>query len=500
MTKDLPNACWLPLPLKQIIDNLPDGATTFIKHYERGNSAFDVSFQYLSPAALKCVISFLCERQKMILQKRSVEEIVSVLDLAAERWLDPSYKLRQQAIEQISIITGFSPAMIAHSIYLEQISSRGAHLMKALVNELGDPGYLDGFRRNPKLGGFTRALGPGLIGAIFSSNIPALPHLEIMRAFLVKAACLGRVSAGEPIFLSLYAQTLAEIDPDIASCLAVIYWEHGDQESERLFLESIDYLVAYGGNEQIVRLMEAKPPSLEVTWHGHRMGFAYICREALIKNQIEELADKVSYDYTIFDGHACLCPQICFVEEGGEISPNEFAKICADKMSTWITKLPPRSLDLSEASRKFRLRELYLMQESMGEPVKVVAAPEDYSFMVVMETVSQFKASPGERFLRIVPVDGLADVEEIIKPMQKYLQCAALAHGTGQFPEAIYNEFASWGVTRIVPPGIMGTPSMMWHHDGIMCLGKMLTWCDNELVLPEKLLADDVNRYSLADL
>ena len=47
------------------------------------------------------------------------------------------------------------------------------------------------------------------------------------------------------------------------------------------------------------------------------------------------------------------------------------------------------------------------------------------------------------------------------------------------------------GVTRIVPPGIMGRPSMMWHHDGVACLGRMVTWCDHELVVPELLLGRD---------
>jgi hypothetical protein len=44
-----------------------------------------------------------------------------------------------------------------------------------------------------------------------------------------------------------------------------------------------------------------------------------------------------------------------------------------------------------------------------------------------------------------------------------------------------------------VPPGIMGRPSMMWHHDGIACLGRMITWCDHELVVPELLLGHNVD-------
>jgi hypothetical protein len=70
---------------------------------------------------------------------------------------------------------------------------------------------------------------------------------------------------------------------------------------------------------------------------------------------------------------------------------------------------------------------------------------------------------------------------------KRYLQSAAVAAGEGRFDE-LREVLARWGVSRVVPPGLMGTPSMMWHHDGTSCLGKMLTWCDHELKLPEELL------------
>ena len=492
MEKSSANACWFPPELRNKLDALPGGRETFIKRYERNDQTIDVAFERLSTEALKQVISFLYEKQEEVLQKRSVQEIAEVLDLAAEKWLTGSYQPRQQAIEQISALTGFSVEMVAHSIDREQASSRKPHLIQALINELGNPDCLDGFQPNARLGGLTRAFGPRLVGAIFSSNIPALPHLEVMRAWLVKSACLGRVSAGEPIFLSLYAQTLAEIDPELASCLAVIYWEHDDQESETIFLESIGYLVAYGSDQQITRLRSAKPPWLEATWHGHKLGFIYIPREALTQGQVHELADKVSYDYSIFDGHACLCPQLCFVEKDGEVSPIEFARMCATAMAAWVKNLPPRHLDLSEASKKYCLRELYLMRQEGNEGIEVIAAPEDHSHLVVCERPSQFEPSPAERCLRVVPIDGLEDLERFIRPMRRYLQCAAVAAVTRESIVRLRNSLASLGVIRLVPPGLMGTPSMMWHHDGVACLSKMLTWCDHELVLPEVLLTNNI--------
>lgn len=485
-------ACWLPPALRDVIDAMPGGRTLYRKRYDHDDAHLEVEFEQLSPEALAEVIGFLRRRRRDVLARRTVSQIIEVLDQAAATWLDPAYPPRAATIAQIAFITGFSPEMVAHAIEEEQVSSRGPHLHEALRNELGDPEFLDRFRPNPRIGGLSRAHGPGVVGAIFSSNIPALPHLEIMRSFLVKSACLGRVSAGEPIFLGRYAQTLHELDPELASCLAIVYWERGDDQTERLFLRSIDYVVAYGGDDQITRLQRVRPPTLDGTWHGHRLGFTYVTREALSAAQdVPRLARAIAYDFTIFDGFACLCPQAVLVEDGGDTSPLALARLLAQEMARWARELPPRRLDLAGAARKHSLAQLCMMNES----IEVLAAPLDGSYLVTLEAMQRFEPSGGDRYLRVVPVGGRADLERLIGSLpRRYLQCAAVATGSDRASHGELRELlASWGVTRFVPPGIMGRPSMMWHHDGVACLGRMVTWCDHELVVPELLLGRDVD-------
>jgi hypothetical protein len=484
-------ACWLPPDLRAAVEAMPGGSTLYRKRYDRDDEHMEVVFEQLSPAALEHVVAFLRRRRREVLARRTVREIIEVLDRAAVKWLDPAYPPRRDTIAEIAFVTGFSPEMVAHAIEEEQVSSQGPHLLEALRNELGDPEFLDGFRPNPRTGGLSRAHGPGLVGAIFSSNIPALPHLEIMRSFLVKAECLGRVSAGEPIFLRRYAETLHELDPELASCLAIVYWERGDDERERTFLRAIDHLVAYGGDAQIGRLMAARPHDLEGTWHGHRLGFVYVTREALAAGQdLRTLARAITYDFAIFDGFACLCPQAVLVEDGGDSSPLALARLCADEMARWSRELPPRHLDLAGAARKQGFAQLCMMSDT----VEVIAAPGDGSYLVTLEALQRFEPTGGDRYVRIAPVSGRADLERLVGALpRRHLQCAAIAAGGAAARHHELRELlASWGVTRIVPPGIMGRPSMMWHHDGVACLGRMVTWCDHELVVPELLLGRDV--------
>lgn len=484
-------ACWLPPQLRDAIDAMPGGATPYRKRYDHDDQHIEVVFERLSLDALDRVVGFLRQRRYEVLARRSVRDIVDVLDRAAVRWLDPAYPPRRATVAQIALLTGFSPAMVGHAIDEEQASSRGPHLLEALRNELGDPEFLDGFRPNPRTGGLSRAHGPSLVGAVFSSNIPALPHLEIMRSFLVKSACLGRVSAGEPIFLRRYAETLHEIDPDLASCLAIVYWERGDDELEQRFLRSIDYLVAYGGDAQIQRLQAVRPPALEATWHGHRLGFTYVTREALATGQdVRKLARSIAYDFTIFDGFACLCPQAVLVEDGGDTSPHALARLCADEMARWARALPPRRVDLAGAARKHSFAQLCMMSDALD----VIAAPLDGSYLVTLGAMQRFEPTGGDRYLRMTAVTGRTDLERLIGALPRHhLQCAAIAAGGAAARHHELRELlASWGVTRIVPPGIMGRPSMMWHHDGVACLGRMVSWCDHELLVPELLLGRDV--------
>lgn len=486
-------ACWLPPRLREAIDALPGGSTPYRKRYDHDGEHVEVAFERLSPEALGHVIAFLRQRRREVLLRRPLRDIVDVLDRAAARWLDPEYPPRRAAIAEIAFITGFSPEMVGHAIDEEQVSSRGPHLLEALRGELGTPEFLDGFQPNRHTGGLSRAHGPGLVGAIFSSNIPALPHLEIMRSFLVKSACLGRVSAGEPIFLRRYAETLHELDPDLASCLAIVYWDHDDDASERAFLGGIDYLVAYGGDAQIARLQAARPAALDGTWHGHRLGFTYVTREALAAGQdVCTLARSISYDFTIFDGFACLCPQVVLVEDGGDTSPLRLAELCAEQMAWWTHELPPRRLDLAAASRRHSFVQLCMMHGGRT----VIAAPPDGSYLVTLEALQRIDPSGGERHLRIAPVSGGGgDLERLVGQVpRRHLQCAAIAAGGAAARHRELRELlASLGVTRIVPPGIMGRPSMMWHHDGVACLGRMVTWCDHELVVPELLIGRDVD-------
>lgn len=436
----------------------------------------------LSAERLAAIARELRERGRRILAGRSVGSIVASLEEVARLWLDPATPERRQAVEQIAWCSGFSEPMVAHAIDLEFESSRGAHLLRALESELGDPRCLDEFVPDARVGGRVRAFGPGLVGGIASANIPGLPHLIATRALLVKSPCLVRSSRDEPIFLPLFAATLARVDADLAECLAVVDFDPHDTAFEAAFLGGIDHLIAFGGLEALAALRSRLPARVSATWHGHRLGFGVVARDAL-DGDTAVLADRIAYDFSLFDREACLSPQAVFVEESGRSSPRELARAIGDAMARWCERLPPCRFPLADRARFRSELDLVGLRGAAGEPVDVVAEGDGYA--VVVDRAAPLSPAPRGRFVRVVPVVDVAEVPALVEPLASHLQVAFL-EGECERAARLQDELARLGVTRITRAGLAGLPSMMWRHDGTACLGALVRWVTEERSAPRE--------------
>lgn len=433
-----------------------------------------------SCSALAGLATLLAEQARTRLRRRPVASIVAALDQVAQLWLDPATPERRLAVDSIARLSGFSTATVAHALDLEFESSRGPHLERALRSELGSAEVLDDFVSDEHLGGRHRAVGPLLVGGFASANIPGLPHLIATRAWLVKSACWIRCSRDEPIFLPLFARTVARVDADLAAAFAVVDFDPEDDALVATFLERSDHVVAYGGADALASVARRLPPGKPATWHGHRLGFGAICRESLGAD-VRPLAERVAYDFSLFDREACLSPQALFVEEGGAISARAFAAQVADAMRSWAERLPPALLALGDRARWRQTLDTLALRAAAGEPVEVIADAPGYA--VVLDETSALAPAPRGRFVRIVPLASLDALRTRIEPARVHLQVACL-DGPDERRDVLARDLAELGVTRITRSGLAGLPSMMWRHDGVACLAHLVRWVGEELVSP----------------
>lgn len=462
----------------------PPKAPPHVLTVTRGQDFVNLSFPVLGPTELERACTGLREARRY-LAERPVRAIAETLDSAAAIWLDAERPERRAAIHAISVVTGFSPAMVAHAIDLEQRSSRLPDLLGVLDRELGDHRVIDHFvkvRGRSSLR--TTVVGPALIGGVFSANIPALPHLTVLRAFLVKAACLGRVSRGEPVFLAAYARTLAALDPDLADCLFVTWWPPEDLATEAVFLAGIDHLVAYGGDAALSAIARRAPQGLPATWHGHRLGFAFVGKPALEPGPaFDALVRGLAYDFSVFDQHACLAPQALYVEEGGTVTPDALARALSTALIVLAHELPQRHAAPADLAKRRSAYETVRLRQALGEPIRGVSPDWRESPhlepWVAMTPGQNLKPTPNDRTAWVVPVGSLGDAIALL-PSSGVLQCAAVAGIT----DVDRLTLARSGVTRLCAPGLMGLPSMWWAHDGQPCLSRLVRFCDEEMAPP----------------
>ncbi len=466
---------WLPPRADELA-----GAPAAVARAGLGGRIVALRRRGLSSSALEALAAVLAEEARVRLRRRPVASIVAALDEVARLWLDPTTPERRLAIDSIAALSGFSTEMVAHALDLEFESSRGLHLKRALCSELGSLEVLDDFVEDVHLGGRNRAVGPLLVGGFASANIPGLPHLIATRAWLVKSACWVRCSRDEPIFLPLFARTVARIDADLAAALAVVDFDPDDDALLATFLERSEHVIAYGGAEALAAVARRLPPGKPATWHGHRLGFGAICREALGAD-VRPLAERVAYDFSLFDREACLSPQVVFVEDGGATSPRAFAAHVADAMRSWAERLPPAPLALGDRARWRQTLDTLALRAAAGDAVEVIADTTGYA--VVLDNTSALAPAPRGRFVRVVPLASLDALRKRVEAVRGHLQVACL-EGPDERRGFLARELAELGVTRVTRPGLAGLPSMMWRHDGVACLAHLVRWVGEELVSP----------------
>ena len=162
-------------------------------------------------------------------------------------------------------ITGYDREMLRLGLTEYLKSFRKPELKRFLAEDFPNPAILDDFQPLTK-GGYGRAYGPEVLAHIWAGNVPGLPLWSFVSGLLVKAGTIGKVPSAEPMFATWFAQLLAEIEPELADCIAITWWKGGEEEAERALLAEADVALAFGGNEALAAIQSRAPPSRRAFW------------------------------------------------------------------------------------------------------------------------------------------------------------------------------------------------------------------------------------------
>ena len=215
----------------------------------------------MTPDLIGRVAVGLLDAQRTYLAAMPVMDIVATLGRVAARWSNPDYPLRRQAEQLIPVITGYAPEMVRRGLKDYLKTFRHDRLLRFLTQDFDNPLVLDGFQP-ARAGGRSRAFGPRLITQIFAGNVPGVPVWNLVCGLLVKSATLGKSASGEPLFPVLFARSIAEEDPQLAACLAIMHWPGGDTAIEEAAFGRSDAVTATGGPAAIESIRRRLPAGM----------------------------------------------------------------------------------------------------------------------------------------------------------------------------------------------------------------------------------------------
>lgn len=428
------------------------------------HTPYSLQIPLLTPEKVTEINATVRHNRDDYLAALTTSDIINKIDLAVQKWQDPSYPLRQMAELILPKLTGYDQEMVRIELKRYMRTFRKKELLRFLDEEFDQPAMLDEFRPR-KTGGMSRAYGPRSIFHVFSGNVPGVPIWSLVMGLMLKSANIGKSSLSEPLMPVLFSQSLAEVDHQLAESIAILPWKGGTEELEQPCIECADAVIVYGSNKTVDHIRQKVAPNKKILAYGHKISFAIIGQEALTANHFYETIYKLTEDIAIYDQQSCLSPQTVFVEEGGAVSAKQFAQLLAAELERYHKKRPRGKLTEAEVMSIRTVRNHYEMDALNGTNVAVYSSPNDTSWTVIFHEKPGFEGSPLNRTIHVFAVNEVENNLDLILPYQSYLQSCGIAVA----PERLFkiaDQLGALGVDRICSIGEMNQAKPGWHHDG----------------------------------
>ncbi len=446
--------------------------------YERDGTAIEVSVPLLSDRQMKALSGRIKQASQRHLKPMAVSDIAATIDTVIARLLDRSDPYREQAEEYLPKITGYDAEMVRLGLTGYLKTFRLSELNRFLAEDFVNPKILDEFQPLPK-GGYGKAYGPDLLAHIWAGNVPGLPLWSLISGLLVKAGNIGKVASAEPLMASWFAELVAEINPTLGQCLAVVWWKGGDIDREQALLNQADLVVAYGNNDTLQQVRDRTPITTRCLTYSHKVSFGMISRAALDTGKAWAVAHQAAYDIVRYDQQGCYSPHLFFVEKGGAVTPQEFAQYIANELNCFEEKFPRRALSIEEAGGVAAWQQTEEMKSFSDENSTVMSDANGAWSVAYSEAEDNLAPSGLNRTAKVIAVETLDDVPARISPYKAFLQTVGIAAAPEEL-RRLADLLGTVGITRISALEHMTSPEAGWHHDGRFNLLDLVTMTEVE--------------------
>lgn len=425
----------------------------------------------------------LKQNREQYLRPRTAEQIIRILARLADNWLDPEFPFRRYVLEKGPAITGFSESILSQGLdsFFRPITPDS--LTAFLQQELGHPGRLDTFRSDVTEQRYQRsalAHGPPLLVHVCAGQVPNPTLMSMLTGLLVQSAQIVKCATGCSFIPRMFAHSLYQADPKMASCLEIVEWRGGQEtELESVLFAECGVVTATGSDETLAAIRKQLPPKVRFVGYGHRISFGYIASDALNAHATDDLIRRAADDIIAWDQLGCLSPHLFYVESGGAVTPEKFAERLAVELAGREITTPRGKINPEAAGTIAYRRSFYEVRSANNSDTKLWKSDDSTAWTVIYEPEPQFQLSCLHRFILVKGVASLDEALAGVDAWREKISTVGLAAGDDQ-RRSYVERLARAGASRICPIGRMQHPQLFWHHDGRPALADLVTWTDWE--------------------
>ena len=320
-----------------------------------------------------------------------------------------------------------------------------------------------------------RAHGPEWMLQIYAGNVPTVPVLPLFSALLLKSALVAKTAAQEPLFAPLLASSIAEIDPDLGACMAVVWWKGGQTELDRVALDRAPAVLAFGGELAVTSISHATRPGAAVVLQGPKVSVGYIGAGAMRRGSLPTLAARAAHDVALYDQQGCLSPHAFYVERGGMVTPVAFAEALGAALDAAASRLPRREPVLAEAASVQLSRAQAALEAATGRVTRILESERGTEWTVIAEGSARFEPGPRHRVVRVHAVKNVEEFIGAVAGAEQFIEAIGIEE-RGSRRERLESRLAELGIPRITAIGSLQRPTPFGTHGGVSRLLPFVRW------------------------
>jgi Acyl-CoA reductase (LuxC) len=389
------------------------------------------------------IVDIACAADRVraaIIKPLEPRRIASSIARAVAQWRSRDHVRRRRIVAEIASRSGFSIALLDESI-------------DALLRPFSAEA-LDAFA--------VKAHGRAeIVAFIMAGNAAGAGLHEVVIALLAGAGALIKSASSEPFFFAEFAATLAEIDPELGARLAIFKWNRANRDLTAQLISYAKLLVAYGDDATITALARNR----RFIGFGSRVSAAVVVSSARNAARLNEIAEMIAIDASLYEQLGCLSPHHVFVVDTTPVSAHDLAARIAEQLRDVATRLPaPKRIPLQDATAIRRVRESARWRAIAGEQIELLESAR-LDWTVVFDPAASFSVSPGYRTLFVSAVRNGDELARRLEPAAPYLESLAIA-AEDSAATSIRQALEPFRIPRICAPGEMQSPTLEWHHGG----------------------------------